>query len=246
MYTQIITPTPNIPCQAGWCLQYVRQAFDLPIRYGSATEAWENSPTQHPDGNFPEGVWHPVWYGLEKDPMGHVVLPAPNGNVYSTSDYSGRPRIHRDLADLEAFYAYYGMELQYRGWTEDVCGFPVIANAEISAQGTTLEDDFMALFANREDFDIAVTAILERVVEPMHQTTRKATATNVLKEPVPYFDPNTGKDTGRTTSLATLAGFADFQANQTRLNTDAKSVAANIPDSIAAEVLKLLSERLAK
>lgn len=38
----------------------------------------------------------------------------------------------------------------------------------------------------------------------------------VVTAQVPYKDPVTGQDTGQTTSLATMAGFADFQATATR------------------------------
>lgn len=123
---QLIIPTPIIPCQGGWCLQYVRQAFGLPARYNDATEAWNKSTSKHKDRNFPPGLWIPVWYGIAENPLGHVVLLAPDGRVYSTSDYSGWPVIHNSLADLEAFYAYYKLTLQYRGWTEDVAGYPVL------------------------------------------------------------------------------------------------------------------------
>ena len=138
---QVITPTPMIPATGGWCLMYVRQAFGLPAKYASATEAWEKSTSQHRDRNFPPGLWVPVWYGIDVEPLGHVVLRAPDGTVYSTSDYSGWPRVHKDLADLEAFYAYYGMNLQYRGWTEDVASYPVMAPTDITAQGTITQED---------------------------------------------------------------------------------------------------------
>lgn len=133
---QLITPTPWIPAVGGWCLQYVRQAAGLPARYGSATEAWENSKSQHRDRNFPPGLWTPVWYALDTTPLGHVVWRAPDGRVYSTSDYSGWPRIHADLADLEAFYAAYGMTLIYRGWTEDVAGYAVMKPEAINVSST--------------------------------------------------------------------------------------------------------------
>jgi len=38
----------------------------------------------------------------------------------------------------------------------------------------------------------------------------------VVTAQVPYKDPVTGQDTGQTTSLATMAGYADFQASATR------------------------------
>lgn len=66
----------------------------------------------------------------------------------------------------------------------------------------------------------------------------------VLTQQVPYKDPITGQDTGQSTSLATMAGYADFQATQTRLNTNAKTVAASIPDSIAQGVIDALAARL--
>jgi len=126
--TQLITPNPNIPAEEGMCLQYVRQAFGLPLRYGSATEAWNNSPSQHRDRNYPQGVWFPVWWALDKNVNGHVALVAPDGSVYSTSNLNPNPvKHHPSIADVEAYYAYYGMTLTYRGWSEDVAGYPVIS-----------------------------------------------------------------------------------------------------------------------
>jgi hypothetical protein len=149
---QLITPTPIIPAVGGWCLQYVRQAFGLEARYASATEAWESSKSQHRDRSFPPGLWTPVWYGLDTTPLGHVVLRSPDGAVYSTSDYSGWPRVHADLAELEAFYAYYGMNLTYRGWTEDVAGFAVMAPSAIATQSSTVKP---APAAPKEEFTVA-------------------------------------------------------------------------------------------
>jgi hypothetical protein len=72
----------------------------------------------------------------------------PDGSVYSTSDLSNVPHHHPSLADLEAYYAYYGMTLTYRGWTEDVQDVPVIAFSGIAVEGnikpTTKEWDELA------------------------------------------------------------------------------------------------------
>ncbi len=167
---QLITPTPVIPCQGGWCLQYVRQAFGLPARYNDATEAWNKSTSKHADRNFPPGLWVPVWYDIVENPLGHVVLLAPDGRVYSTSDYSGWPVIHNSLADLEAFYAYYKLTLKYRGWTEDVAGYPVLGKS-VESTPTEEEDIFMALtgkqIADRIEryLDSPISAIPEKVME---------------------------------------------------------------------------------
>lgn len=136
---QIITPNPRIPCRPGWCLQYVREAFGLPARYPTATAAWEASTSKHRDRNFPAGVAVPVWYGLHREPAGHVVLLMPDGSVYSTSDNSTTPHHHPDLADLEAFYAGWGWPLTYRGWTEDVAGYPVMTPSGLAGMGTIKE-----------------------------------------------------------------------------------------------------------
>lgn len=142
MATQLIKPNPNIWCQPGMCLQYVRQTFDLPIRYGSATEAWNKATTPHADRDFPSGVDHPVWYGLVKNPLGHVVLRMADGSVYSTSDNTNIPHHHPSLEHLEAYYAHYDMPLFYRGWSEDVAGFPVINLDGINTQGSiTLSEE---------------------------------------------------------------------------------------------------------
>lgn len=143
-YRQLITPNPNIACEPGWCLKYVRETFGLPARYASATEAWNASTTKHTGLDFPEGVWVPLWFGLASEPLGHVVNRAPDGSIYSTSDNSTVPHHHPNLSDLIRYYANAGVPLTYRGWTEDVAGYPVIAADGINFESITtipLEDD---------------------------------------------------------------------------------------------------------
>lgn len=161
---------------------YVRQAFRLPARYASATEAWEKSGSKHRDRNFPAGVWTPVWYGIDVEPLGHVVLRSPDGTVYSTSDFSGWPVIHNSLADLEAFYAYYGMNLQYRGWTEDVAGYPVMesSNTTVQAQSVTPKKEWDEL-ATKEEFQQLLWDMFEgkRLPAAIQKAVMNATAPSV-------------------------------------------------------------------
>lgn len=163
---QTITPTPIIPATGGWCLQYVRQAFGLPAKYASATEAWEQSTSKHRDRNFPAGLWVPVWYGIDVEPLGHVVLLAPDGSCYSTSDYSGWPVHHASLEALEEFYAKYGMILQYRGWTEDVASYTVIEPTTTNkGLFVTLkqEDENLILDRNKKYIDAPTSKVDEAV-----------------------------------------------------------------------------------
>jgi hypothetical protein len=147
---QLITPNPNIPCQPGWCLQYVRQAFGLPAAYPTATAAWEASSSKHRDRNFPKGAWLPVWFSLANEPAGHVALMAPDGSVYSTSDLGTVPHHHLDLSDLMNYYARYDMTLTYLGWTEDVAGYPVMTSLNLASQGDVIEGDFLMALTDAE------------------------------------------------------------------------------------------------
>lgn len=124
---QLIYPNPNIACEPGWCLQYVRQTFGLAGVHYSATNAWDSSPTQHRDYNIPDGVWVPLWFSMEEIPEGHVVLRAPDGSIYSTSDNATVPHHHPNLQDLMNYYAYWGLPLTYLGWTEDIEDVAVVA-----------------------------------------------------------------------------------------------------------------------
>lgn len=175
---QLITPNPNIPCTPGYCLQYVRQAFGLPARYATATAAWEGSNSQHRDRNYPAGVWIPVWYGLDREPAGHVVLLAPDGSVYSTSDNTTTPHHHPSLADLEDYYAGWGWPLTYRGWTEDVAGFPVVSGAgSINVDSiNTPQEDYMPL--TQDDANLFVQTLLGA----KWNTAPKATLGELLNE----------------------------------------------------------------
>jgi len=163
-----ITPDPAIPCRPGWCLEYVRKAFGQPARYASATEAWEASTAQHPGRDFP-AAWVPVWYGVAGVPEGHVVLRAPDGSAYSTTDpYALTPVHHPGLEDLERRYAAAGLPLTCRGWTEDIAGTPVVQYSGLAAQGTTTKKErkFMAEsdFINKQQAEDIVAATVERVL----------------------------------------------------------------------------------
>lgn len=126
MYTQNITPNPNIPCTPGWCLDYVRRTFGLPAHYGTAMEAWNASGPKHVGSlQFPANDV-PVFFALAGVPAGHVALRMRDGSVYSSSDLGNTPHHHPSLTDLEAYYAHYGKPLTYLGWTEDCAGTRVI------------------------------------------------------------------------------------------------------------------------
>ena len=223
-FIQVITPNPEIPCTPGWCLQYVRQTYGLPARYSSATEAWDNSTSQHADWDFPD-CWVPVWFSLATERAGHVALRAPDGSVYSSSDANtSTPHHHPSLDDLISYYAA-GNPLTYLGWTEDVAGYPVVADSSIgfeSATITPVQEDTLSA-ESEANIIAAVNFAFERIKNEIPNDTAAA----VLRQPVPYKDPVTGADTGQTTSLGTVAGYTDFQHNATRTSLPAAVLGFN-------------------
>lgn len=91
-----------------------------------------------------------------------------------------------------------------------------------------------------------VAAIID-AVQKMHDVTRDYIPGATLTRQVPYKDPVTGQDTGQTTSLATMAGYADFQANATRAlvlqgpsGIAAQINAAGLAQAVRDELVKLL------
>lgn len=112
---------------------------------------------------------------------------------------------------------------------------------------TPLEEDMPLTKEDVEWIVGRVTEEAQKIADVDRKHLPAATADAVLTKQVPHKDPITGKDDGTTTSLATMAGFFDFQAVQTRLaKASPQEIASVIPSEVAAEVARLLSERLAK
>jgi len=78
-----------------------------------------------------------------------------------------------------------------------------------------------------------------------YQVLRDIPGDTVTKQ-VPHKDPVTGQDDGQTTSIATMAGYFDFQAVQTRLGQQSPAVtaaqinAAGVAAQVRDELVKLL------
>jgi hypothetical protein len=244
---QVITPNPNIPCQPGWCLQYVRQAFGLPARYGTATEAWQKSPSQHRDRDFPAGVWHPVWFSLANEPAGHVALRSPSGTVYSTSDLGSVPHQHLDLSDLMNYYARYDMTLTYLGWTEDVAGYPVIADSGLSAQGSIKEGDFLDM-ANEDQLKRLLDAAdrINGVVRdaPVLNVNDGAYMNNTRDAQFAAIMAALGKTLNKDDGGYIVKLVQAIKPGTTDVKAVADALAGIIPASIVKEVADELSNRL--
>jgi len=151
-YEQLITPNPDIPCEPGWCLQYVRQAFGTDAVEPTATAGWFNADHKHTDMDFPPGMWVPVWFDVQGIVEGHVALLAPDGSVYSTTHPTAKtPTHHPNLQDLfDAYATFY--PLTYRGWTEDISNVRITQPKETDMPLTP--DDVNAVVHGILDFQV--------------------------------------------------------------------------------------------
>jgi hypothetical protein len=246
---QLITPNPHIPCQPGWCLQYVRQAFNLPAAYPTATAAWEASSSKHRDRNFPNGVWVPVWFSLANEPAGHVALMAPDGSVYSTSDLGSVPHQHLDLSDLMNYYARYGMTLTYLGWTEDVAGYPVMTSLTLASQGDITEGDFLMALTDAEQKRLLAAAdrINGRIKDAdVLNVSDGAYMNNTRDAQFAAIMDALGKTLNKDDGGYIVKLVQAIKPGETDVKAVADALAGIIPAGIAKEVADELAARLAK
>jgi len=83
-----------------------------------------------------------------------------------------------------------------------------------SATITPSEDELSA--AEVQQINETTQAIANNVFDRLMKELAPVVADATLTKQVPYKDPVTGQNTSQTTSLATLAGFGDFQHTATR------------------------------
>jgi hypothetical protein len=216
VFTQLVTPNPNIWCRPGWCLEYVRSAFGLPIVEPSATKGWENADYKHHDTDFPD-AWVPLWFSIDEIPEGHVALRSPDGRIYSTSTNANSPYVHPNLDHLIWFYGprvepEYQLHLRYLGWTEDISNVRVVENTTINVEsvddmGLTPEQAQQLAYIASPEFkrDIFTGA------EPMEREARAQFVQEILNTDMPWYGFNGEVPNGdrKTTNLKTDLGWND-------------------------------------
>lgn len=107
-------------------------------------------------------------------------------------------------------------------------------------------EDFMATMSDQEK-KFLLDALASLVDNSATKSDLSELPRKVVTEPFPYKDPVTGEDTGQTTTVATVLGFADFQATATRslVNQGPVQIAADInaaglASAVRDELVKLL------
>jgi len=115
-----------------------------------------------------------------------------------------------------------------------------------SGSTTNQEDELSA--ADAQHVISSLEGVMNHVFDRIKQELPGDTARAVLSLPVQYKDPVTGQDRpGETTTLETVAGFADFNAVQTRAlvqqgppSIAAQIDAAGLAEAVRDELVKLL------
>lgn len=109
---------PNAMPASGYCLQFVRQCFDVPSYYASAIDAWNGSPTKHPgDRNPPPAV--PLFF-TSPSVYDHVVFGGASGEIITTFNADVRRYTASSTsAAIDMIVRDFGPG-QYLGWTEDI------------------------------------------------------------------------------------------------------------------------------
>lgn len=144
---------PNAMPASGYCLQFVRQCFDVGSYYASAIDAWNASPTQHPgDRNPPPAV--PLYF-LTPSVYDHVTFGGDTGEIITTFNADVRRYTGSDvISQIERDFSG-----SYLGWCEDINTVRVYTGATPEPEPEPLpigDDDDMKLIQVIQDGRIFV------------------------------------------------------------------------------------------
>lgn len=119
----------------GYCLKFVRDAYQVPSKYGSAREAWNAAAHKHPTSSLsgvPYGA--PLFMDKSSSQYGHVALYAGNGQMCTTDSQSTYTRVDSVQSWINAGY-------HLLGWTEDINGVRVLPSSASGGGGGALATD---------------------------------------------------------------------------------------------------------
>jgi hypothetical protein len=130
---------------SGYCLQFVRECFDVAACYGSAIEAWNASQYPHPgDRNIPPGV--PVYF-LSPSVYDHVVFGVSSGELITTFNEDIRSYGGDAIAGIERDF-----DAQYLGWAEDINRVRVYDSG--AGGGENDNGGFLMALSDQEQIDL--------------------------------------------------------------------------------------------
>lgn len=118
-YEQLKQPNLSIIGSEGLCLVYVREVFNVPAKYGTATIAWNNAQYRYSNQEPPNNISVPIWFSYN-GPDGHVAV-WHNGVIYSTSAQGDKT-----FTNIPELVSWMGEGFVYLGWSEDLNGERVV------------------------------------------------------------------------------------------------------------------------
>ena len=132
-YIQKTSPNLNIGAKPGWCLQYVDDVVNAPVRRESAGLEYL---AQRAAGNIheeepPVGLWVPVFFDITSgiyDPYEHVGWAYNHGDgrieIHDSEIHSGARGIYNSIAEICSWFGKFG--LRYLGWSERIGGVQIV------------------------------------------------------------------------------------------------------------------------
>lgn len=104
----------------GYCLQFTREAYNIPSKYESAIDAWNAAKHKHPTSStsgIPSGV--PIFLDKASSEYGHVAVYAGGGKMVTTHESTNK--IGED--SVSQWVNEYGYTIL--GWSDDLNGVTI-------------------------------------------------------------------------------------------------------------------------
>lgn len=175
---------------------------------------------------------------------------ALSGNTKTRTEYVG-PHLHVAVVVDTANYStggglIYGCTDPLPYFNTDSLSYASGTITPVTEDDAMTPDQFNNLVAKLDELNANHHVATREHINGKIPDIAKASAEATLKFPVSYRNPETGAETDQTTTLATVVAFRDFNDVQNRLAASTpKEIASLVPAAFVAEVVKLLTERLA-
>ena len=130
---QVVSPNISVRATPGWCLAYVDDAVNAPVRRGSASLEYL---AQKAAGNIheeepPVGLWVPVFFDITNGQYAqydHVAWAYNHGDgrieIHDSDVHSGIRGAYNSIAEICQWFGNAG--LRYLGWSERVGGVQIV------------------------------------------------------------------------------------------------------------------------
>lgn len=175
MWNQLVSPRDDVESNAGLCLWFQQEVWQVPHQFPTAWQAWQATQFKHEDRNLPD-VCVPVWFdhwGTYGNPptygqYGHVVTYFPSRGFLSSPGRGYGQQWFGTIEEVERTF-----NAPFVGWSEDMQpGMQVVEFVE------EVEDMAQGAFYRNPAGKIVWQEKPNTVLIPLDFTTWVAYATN--------------------------------------------------------------------